>query len=156
MDLIPGLGRSPGEWNSNPLQLFLPGEFHGQRSLAGYSPWSHKRVGHILATKHNTRTQCCSLGGHIADPGERTRVQVIISDEIPGGTSEGGRQVKWREGHEETSKRGSSLRAMGHNHAGTFGGSVWGGMTGMFTMDKQSSLSILTGLPTGTVGVTEL
>ena len=21
---------------------FLPGEFHGQRSLAGYSPWSHK------------------------------------------------------------------------------------------------------------------
>ena len=22
--------------------VFLPGEFHGQRSLAGYSPWSHK------------------------------------------------------------------------------------------------------------------
>ena len=22
--------------------LFLPGEFHGQRSLAGYSPWGHK------------------------------------------------------------------------------------------------------------------
>ena len=22
--------------------IFLPGEFHGQRSLAGYSPWSHK------------------------------------------------------------------------------------------------------------------
>ena len=21
---------------------FLPGEFHGQRSLAGYSPWGHK------------------------------------------------------------------------------------------------------------------
>ena len=21
---------------------FLPGEFHGQRSLAGYSPWVHK------------------------------------------------------------------------------------------------------------------
>ena len=23
---------------------FLPGEFHGQRSLAGYSPWSHKEL----------------------------------------------------------------------------------------------------------------
>ena len=22
--------------------IFLPGEFHGQRSLAGYSPWTHK------------------------------------------------------------------------------------------------------------------
>ena len=32
---IPGLGRSPGEENGNPLQLFLPGEFHGQRSLVG-------------------------------------------------------------------------------------------------------------------------
>ena len=24
----------------------LPGKSHGQRSLAGYSPWGHKRVGH--------------------------------------------------------------------------------------------------------------
>ena len=36
---IPRLGRSPGEGNGNPLQsLFLPGEFHGQRSLVGYIP----------------------------------------------------------------------------------------------------------------------
>ena len=25
-----------------PTLVFLPGEFHGQRSLAGYSPWGHK------------------------------------------------------------------------------------------------------------------
>ena len=31
-----------GEGNGYPLQVFLPGEFHGQRSLADYSPWSHK------------------------------------------------------------------------------------------------------------------
>ena len=37
-DSIPGLGRSPGGGNGNPLQLFLPGESHGQRSLAGCSP----------------------------------------------------------------------------------------------------------------------
>ena len=23
--------------------VFLPGEFHGQRSLAGYRPWGHKK-----------------------------------------------------------------------------------------------------------------
>ena len=33
---IPGLGRS-GEGNGNPLQYSCL-EFHGQRSLAGYSP----------------------------------------------------------------------------------------------------------------------
>ena len=29
------------EWQPTPV--FLPGEFHGQRSLVGYSPWGHKR-----------------------------------------------------------------------------------------------------------------
>ena len=24
----------------------LPGKFHGQRSLAGYSPWGSQKVGH--------------------------------------------------------------------------------------------------------------
>ena len=26
-----------------PTPAFLPGEFHGQRRLAGYSPWSHTK-----------------------------------------------------------------------------------------------------------------
>ena len=25
-----------------PTPVFLPGEFHGQRNLVGYSPWDHK------------------------------------------------------------------------------------------------------------------
>ena len=37
------------EWQ--PILVFLPGEFHGWRSLAGYSLWGHKRVRHDLATK---------------------------------------------------------------------------------------------------------
>ena len=37
-DPMPGLGRSHGKANGNPLPVFLPGELHGQRSLAGYSP----------------------------------------------------------------------------------------------------------------------
>ena len=28
------------EWH--PTSVFLPREFHGQRSLAGYCPWGHK------------------------------------------------------------------------------------------------------------------
>ena len=40
-DLIPGSGKSPEE--GNPL-VFLPGESHGQKILAGYIPWSYKRV----------------------------------------------------------------------------------------------------------------
>ena len=36
--LIPGSERSPEEGNGNPLQYLLPGKFHGQRSLIGYSP----------------------------------------------------------------------------------------------------------------------
>ena len=39
---ILGLRRSPGEGNGNPTPVFLPGEFHGQRSLVGCSPWGHK------------------------------------------------------------------------------------------------------------------
>ena len=39
---ISGLGRSPGEGNGKPSPVFLPGKFHGERSLVGYSPWGCK------------------------------------------------------------------------------------------------------------------
>ena len=40
---IPGSGRSPGGrgWQRTPV--FLPGESHGQRSLAGCSLWGRKQ-----------------------------------------------------------------------------------------------------------------
>ena len=34
-----------------PTLVFFPGESHGQKSLAGYSPWGCKQSGHDLATK---------------------------------------------------------------------------------------------------------
>ena len=41
---VPSLGWEDGngrrEWLLTPV--FLPEEFYGQRSLAGYSPWGHK------------------------------------------------------------------------------------------------------------------
>ena len=41
---IAGLGRSPGEGNGYPLPEVLPGKSHGQRSLAGYGLWGHKKL----------------------------------------------------------------------------------------------------------------
>ena len=49
--LILGWRRSPGEGTRQSNPIFLPGKSHGQGSLAGYSPWGCKRVGHDLATK---------------------------------------------------------------------------------------------------------
>ena len=40
--LIPGSGRSSEEGNGKPTPDILPGEFHGQRGLVGYSPWGCK------------------------------------------------------------------------------------------------------------------
>ena len=37
MDSIPGKFSQIREWHLTPV--FLPGKLHGQRSLAGYSPW---------------------------------------------------------------------------------------------------------------------
>ena len=63
------------EWLSTPV--FLPGEFHGQRSLAGYSPWGHKE-------SDTTELLTITLGGpqwrlHItASPYEGARVVKIL------------------------------------------------------------------------------
>ena len=40
--LMPGSGRSPWRRKWQPTPAFLPGKPHGQRSLAGHSPWDHK------------------------------------------------------------------------------------------------------------------
>ena len=39
---IPGSGRFPWRRKWQPTLVFLPGESHGQKSLVGYSPRSHK------------------------------------------------------------------------------------------------------------------
>ena len=38
--------------------MCLPGKSHGQRSQAGYSPWSRKRINCHLVTKQETDTTC--------------------------------------------------------------------------------------------------
>ena len=38
----PRVGKIPWRKEWLPTPILLTGEFHGQRSLVGYSPWSHK------------------------------------------------------------------------------------------------------------------
>ena len=41
----PGSRTFPVEGNGNPgSPVFLPGKFHGPRSLMGYSPWGQKEL----------------------------------------------------------------------------------------------------------------
>ena len=39
---VRSLGREDPLEEGMATPVFLPGEFHGQRSLVGYSPWVHK------------------------------------------------------------------------------------------------------------------
>ena len=50
----PWVGRSPEEGNGNLFQYSWLGKFYGQRSLAGYNPWSHKESD--TAEKMSTHT----------------------------------------------------------------------------------------------------
>ena len=58
--LIPGSERSPGGWKWQPTPVFLPEKFHGQRSLAGYSPWGHKESDMTERLMHVCKHSCKS------------------------------------------------------------------------------------------------
>ena len=54
------------EWLPTPV--FLPGEFNGQRSLAGYSPWGHKELDAtniFLGIKRERDCQCFEHSRHL-------------------------------------------------------------------------------------------
>ena len=51
----PWIRKIPWRRKWKPTPVFLPGKSHGQRSLAGYSPWGCKTVGHNSATKTTKR-----------------------------------------------------------------------------------------------------
>ena len=52
---IPGLGRSAGEGNGNPLQYSCLGKSYGERSLVGYSPWGLKELDMTEHTRAHTQ-----------------------------------------------------------------------------------------------------
>ena len=56
------MGKIPWRKKWQPTPVFLPGKSHGQRSLAGYSPWGC-RVGHDLATEDTSLHTSSEEGG---------------------------------------------------------------------------------------------
>ena len=48
----PWVGKMLWRRKWQPTPVFLSRKSHGQRSLAGYSLWYHKKVKHDLVTKH--------------------------------------------------------------------------------------------------------
>ena len=77
-DRIFSLGwEDPLEEGVAPASVFLPGEFHTQRSLVGYSPWGHKEsetteqlIQHIRFTD--------PISEHLFE-----RIKIRISDRCP-------------------------------------------------------------------------
>ena len=55
---IPMSGRSPGGSHGNPLQYSCLENPHGQRNLAGYSPWGRKELD---MTERVSTAQLCNL-----------------------------------------------------------------------------------------------
>ena len=56
------MGRSPGGGHGNPLQYFCLENSHGQRSLAGYSPWGHKELDmtkQLSTAQYSSKTYKC-------------------------------------------------------------------------------------------------
>ena len=48
----PWVRKIPQRRTWQPTPVLLPGESHGQRSLASYSPWGHKESDGTEATEH--------------------------------------------------------------------------------------------------------
>ena len=64
---IPGLGRSPGEGNGNPLQYYCLENPQGQRSLAGCIPWGHKESDNIEQLRTHTLALVYNICSSLSD-----------------------------------------------------------------------------------------
>jgi len=62
MGSIPGVRKIPWRRAWQPIPVFLPGEFHEQRSLAGYSSWGHKESDMTEVTEHPCTHQLQFMG----------------------------------------------------------------------------------------------
>ena len=64
--------------------IFLPKKSPGQRSLAGYSPWSHIRIGYNLATKQKQliNNVVIVLGGQQRDSSIRIHVSILPTNSL--------------------------------------------------------------------------
>ena len=78
--LIPGSGRSPGEKKRHAIPVFLPGEFHGQRSLVGYSPWGCKESDTTKRLTHIIQLRFCDLT--LEPPEDSHKISILSTQSL--------------------------------------------------------------------------
>ena len=64
---MPWVGMIPWRREWLPTPVILPGEFHGQRSLVGYSPQGHKKLDMIEQLKLSPVLSRQSLGTTVCE-----------------------------------------------------------------------------------------
>ena len=57
MGLTPWVRKIPWRRAQQPTPVFFPEESHGQRSLAGYSPWGRKETDMTEGLTHTNKSQ---------------------------------------------------------------------------------------------------
>ena len=82
LGLSPGSGRSPGEGNGNPLQYPCLENPHGQRNLAGYSPWGHKgwdTTKRLSTAQHNLLGKTAGKFIQLNEKIEKSKIEFKLS-----------------------------------------------------------------------------
>ena len=67
--LNPWVRKIPWRRAWQPIPVFLPGESHGQRSLAGFSPWGHKEPDVTERLNNNSNNSLFGRGGFLCITG---------------------------------------------------------------------------------------
>ena len=60
----PWVGKIAWRRKWQAISVFLPGKFHGQRKLVGYSPWGHKESETTERLNNNNRKVCTHTHTH--------------------------------------------------------------------------------------------
>ena len=81
---VQSLGQEDPLWQPTPV--FLPGKFHGQRSLAGYSPRGHKELDTTEPLTLCTAEVVSKPGG---GPGRETGIYMYIRPSTHGAPGRG-------------------------------------------------------------------
>ena len=84
------------EW-WQPTSVSLPGEFHGQRSQTGYSPWDHKESD---TTVRLSLSGCCSPNKDLSQAAVflfflRYNIKMLLSINLGSQSSRGSKSWKW-------------------------------------------------------------
>ena len=72
----------PLEKEQLPTPVFWPGEFHGQRSLAGYSPWNYKESDMTEQLSKKKKKACITLKDFKSGQNKKFLKIVVISPSL--------------------------------------------------------------------------